>query len=95
MQLGHEQAPTIPPADHVTPGIIGFVATFLVAAVTVVLVFDMVRRVRRVRYTAEIRARLEKDVGESDSSDRRDVIDGVNDDQQDRRPVAKKRDDSE
>jgi hypothetical protein len=46
-------------ADAVTPGVIGFVAIFLIAVATVLLVLDMTRRVRRVRYRAEIRERLE------------------------------------
>lgn len=45
--------------DTVTPGWIGFVAIFVVAIGTVVLVLDMVRRVRRTRYRAEIQERLE------------------------------------
>ncbi|MGL4339391.1 MAG: hypothetical protein ACRCSP_03060 [Rhodoglobus sp.] len=42
----------------VTPGVIGFAATFLVALSTVLLLVDMVRRVRRVRYRGEIREKL-------------------------------------
>jgi capsular polysaccharide biosynthesis protein len=40
--------------DIVTPGVVGFAATLLVAIVTVFLVWDMVRRIRRQRYRAEI-----------------------------------------
>lgn len=43
----------------VTPTWVGFLVTFLVAAVTVLLIMDMVRRVRRVRYREEIREKLE------------------------------------
>jgi hypothetical protein len=46
-------------ADTVTPGWIGFAITFLVALATVFIAVDMVRRVRRTRYRAEIRERLE------------------------------------
>jgi len=42
----------------VTPGVVGFVATFFIAAVTVFLLIDMTRRVRRVRYRAEIQEKL-------------------------------------
>jgi hypothetical protein len=53
----------IPPIEVdpvlVTPGVIGFVVTFLVAMGSLVLIFDMVRRVRRVRYRAEIAERLD------------------------------------
>lgn len=45
--------------NSVTPGWIGFVAIFVVAIGTVVLVFDMVRRIRRTRYRGEIQERLE------------------------------------
>ena len=43
----------------VTPGVVGFVATILVAVVTILLVWDMVRRIRRQRYQAEIEAKLD------------------------------------
>lgn len=45
--------------DTVTPGVWGFVLTFLVMAVVVLLVLDMVRRIRRVNYRAEVREQLE------------------------------------
>ena len=45
--------------DIVTPGVVGFAATLLVALVTVFLVWDMVRRIRRQRYRAEIEAKLD------------------------------------
>ncbi|WP_348788259.1 hypothetical protein [Leifsonia sp. NPDC080035] len=48
-----------PNADDVTPGIVGFVVTFLLAVVVVLLVIDMVRRIRRVRYRAEIAEKLD------------------------------------
>jgi len=45
--------------DLVTPGVVGFIATFFVAVITVLLVWDMVRRIRRQRYQAEIEAKLD------------------------------------
>ena len=48
----------------VSPGAIGFFATFLVAAGAVALIFDMARRVRRVRYRAEISERLDREMEE-------------------------------
>ena len=45
--------------DTVTPGVWGFVLTFLVMVVVVLLVLDMVRRIRRVNYRAEVREQLE------------------------------------
>ncbi len=51
----------IPVIDEnmVTPGVVGFVVTFLVAVATVLLALDMTRRIRRVRYRAEVRGELE------------------------------------
>ncbi len=34
----------------VSPGLIGFLVTFAIAVATVLLVLDMVRRIRRLRY---------------------------------------------
>jgi hypothetical protein len=48
--------------DTVTPGPAGFVAIFFVAAAVVLLGFDMVRRIRRTTYRAEITARLEAEL---------------------------------
>ncbi|MES2094163.1 MAG: hypothetical protein V4531_10175 [Actinomycetota bacterium] len=47
--------------NSVTPTWVGFAATFAVAAVVVLLSVDLVRRVRRVRYRAEIREQLESE----------------------------------
>lgn len=56
----------IPPIEvdpvSVTPGVIGFVVTFLVAIAALALILDMVRRVRRVRYREEIGERLDREV---------------------------------
>lgn len=55
-------AATPPPdfdPDSVTPTWVGFAITFLVAVAAVLLIMDMVRRVRRVRYRGEIREQLE------------------------------------
>lgn len=45
--------------DTVTPGVLGFVATIVVVVAVFLLVFDMVRRIRRVSYREEVRARLD------------------------------------
>jgi hypothetical protein len=45
--------------NSVTPGFIGFVMTFGVMIAVLLLVIDMVRRVRRVRYRQEIADRLD------------------------------------
>lgn len=56
--------PTPPPdfdLNSVTPTWVGFAATFLVVVVTILLIMDMVRRIRRVRYRAEVRERLDEE----------------------------------
>jgi hypothetical protein len=40
------------------PETLGFIFIFVIAAVTMVIIFDLVRRLRKVRYKAEIQARL-------------------------------------
>ena len=49
----------------VTPGVIGFIAIAVVAIATVFLVMDMTRRIRRVRYRAEVREQLRAESEES------------------------------
>lgn len=55
--------------NTVTPGVIGFVITFLVALATLLLVVDMTRRVRRTRYRAEVREQLERERTEGQAPD--------------------------
>jgi cytidylate kinase len=43
----------------ITPGVAGFIAIFVVALVTVFLLVDMTRRIRRSRYREEIQLKLE------------------------------------
>lgn len=55
---------TPPPGDDidpniVTPGVWGFVLTFAVIVAVVILVIDMSRRTRRLRYRAEAIAKLD------------------------------------
>jgi hypothetical protein len=60
--------PSVDPANtFYSPGTIGFVATFLVAAGAIVIIFDMVRRVRRVRYRGEVAAKLEAEALEGEA----------------------------
>ena len=56
----------------VTPGVWGFVLTFLIMLVVVLLVLDMVRRIRRVNYRAEVRAQLEAEELEQQFADEGD-----------------------
>jgi capsular polysaccharide biosynthesis protein len=60
-----EENPLIPAIEvdpnSVTPGVVGFLATLFVAMGVVVIIVDMTRRVRRVRYRAEIVERLDRE----------------------------------
>jgi hypothetical protein len=62
-----EEEPDFDP-NTVTPGVIGFIATFLVAAAIVLLVFDMNRRIRRTRYREEIREKLAQERAAADGT---------------------------
>ena len=42
-----------------SPGVVGFWATFGVAGAAILIIIDMTRRVRRVRYRAEIVQKLD------------------------------------
>jgi hypothetical protein len=53
--------------DTVTPGPWGFLAIFLVAAVTLLLGIDLARRIRRTTYRAEMQERLQAEVAERDA----------------------------
>lgn len=44
--------------NYNSPGTIGFLVTFGLAAMAVLLIFDMNRRIRATRYRSEIRERL-------------------------------------
>jgi hypothetical protein len=60
-------SPTPTPAfdeDLVTPGIWGFVLTIAVILAVVLLIVDMVRRIRRVTYRAQVQEQLEKEQAE-------------------------------
>lgn len=49
---------TIDP-ELVSPGVVGFIATVLVSGLTLLLLLDMVRRMRRVNMRADIKAKLD------------------------------------
>jgi uncharacterized membrane protein YcjF (UPF0283 family) len=55
-------------ADLVTPGVWGFAITALVMIAVILLIIDMVRRMRRVNYRAEIRQRLEEEAAAASTS---------------------------
>lgn len=47
-----------------SPGLIGFLGTFILVIGAVAIVFDMVRRIRRVNYRAQIQQRLAEEQAE-------------------------------
>ena len=49
-------------ADLVTPGVWGFVVTFLLVVAVVLLIFDMTRRIRRVTHRAQVKEALAVEV---------------------------------
>lgn len=52
--------PTAPvDPDLVTPGVVGFVITALIAVAVIFLVWDMMRRIRRGRVRADIQEQLD------------------------------------
>lgn len=62
-----------PSDDQVTPGVVGFIVTFLVAVAAVLLALDMTRRIRRVRYRAEIAEKLDAEqAAQQNGTDRED-----------------------
>ena len=44
-----------------SPGVVGFLATFGLAAASLLIIWDLVRRIRRVRYRAEISEKLDQE----------------------------------
>ncbi|HEY9366014.1 MAG TPA: hypothetical protein VIP55_05225 [Agromyces sp.] len=52
--------------NTVTPGIWGFVITFLIMVVVLLLVLDMVRRIRRTNYRIEVREQLEAEARDAE-----------------------------
>ncbi len=58
LTINDPNAPTDPANTYYSPGTLGFIFVFFLAVAAVFLIFDMVRRVRRLRYRAEIEAKL-------------------------------------
>lgn len=48
--------------NGVTPGVVGFIITALVAVVSLLLIMDMVRRMRRLRYREEAKNNVDAEV---------------------------------
>lgn len=56
-------SPSVNP-DTVTPGVAGFIAIAVIALAVVFLLIDMIRRIRRGRYRAEIAEQLDAEEAE-------------------------------
>ena len=61
--------------DQVTPGLLGFLLTAFIVVLTALLIVDMVRRIRRVRYRAQVEeermaAAEAADIAHDDAADR-------------------------
>jgi hypothetical protein len=52
----------------VTPGVVGFLGTLFIAVVTVLIVLDMNRRVRRVRYRALAQEAIRNEQSQADAA---------------------------
>jgi len=50
-----------------SPGIIGFLGTFILVIGALAIIFDMVRRIRRINYRAQIKERLAAEQAEYDA----------------------------
>jgi len=65
-------SPTLPAYEGdpnlVTPGVVGFAVTFFIAIATVLLIIDMNRRVRRVRYRSEIQEKIAAEKAEQNGT---------------------------
>ena len=53
--------------DQVTPGLPGFLLTAFIVVLTALLIVDMVRRIRRVRYRTQVEA--EREAAEAGTAD--------------------------
>jgi hypothetical protein len=54
--------------NAITPGVWGFIAILGVALLTILLIVDMTRRIRRTRYREEVRIKLEAEQAEADAA---------------------------
>ncbi|QTG79383.1 hypothetical protein [Arthrobacter crystallopoietes] len=62
--------------DQVTPGAWGFFATFFLAAAIILLIWDMARRIRRVRYRQQVEEAAVLDAAERKAADQNDDGEG-------------------
>jgi hypothetical protein len=64
----------------VSPGLVGFLATFAVAVATVLLILDMVRRLRRMRFREDQERRREEEAARAQEDEREDAAPAPDDD---------------
>ena len=57
-------------ATSVSPGVVGFIVTALLAVAVIFLGFDLVRRLRRSKYRHEIRESLAVEIAEREAQSR-------------------------
>jgi len=64
--------------DQVTPGLLGFIMTAFFVVATALLIVDMVRRIRRVRYRAQVEEErlAAAPAADVDAADAQDGLDG-------------------
>ncbi|UUL76023.1 hypothetical protein NG819_18855 [Pseudarthrobacter sp. Fe7] len=64
--------------DQVTPGLLGFIMTAFFVVATALLIVDMVRRIRRVRYRAQVEEERMAAAAAADveAADAQDGLDG-------------------
>lgn len=58
---------TVPP-ELVTPGFAGFAVVIVIVAAVILLIWDMNRRIRRVRYRDEVREELDAEQAARDAA---------------------------
>lgn len=58
--------------ESVTPGVVGFAAVALLVVIVVLLIWDMNRRIRRVRYREEVREELDAEQAAQEAAERDD-----------------------
>jgi hypothetical protein len=75
-------SPTTDELDPLTvsPGLVGFLATFAVAVATVLLILDMVRRLRRMRFREDQERRREEEAARAQEAARDDAAPAPDDD---------------
>jgi hypothetical protein len=79
--LAAKKKPDFDP-NSVTPGVIGFLVTIIFIGLVILLITDMVRRVRRTQYRAEVNQRLDAEAAELADEERgsEDDTPGASDD---------------